>query len=172
MRIFILIFLCIIISSCRTGSDLRADLNMALLTVETEEEFRNIALLKEFKDDFEKYKYEFIVDVPPKLVSKRLNHCYSNGQLYDFGQTKEDLPIQIVNYKNTYIQLGYTSFIGYELGFVYELDEIADIGTKVVWMQKGFDNNDIRNEVGQRVNNFALGISEGKSDGWTRTCNF
>ena len=55
-------------------------------------------------------------------------------------------------------------------GFLYELDEMENGSTKVVWLQEGVDDKDIRNDAGKRIHNFALGISEGSS-GWERTCN-
>jgi len=98
MRIFILLLVGLILSGCQSGGDIRADLNMAVLTVETEKEFRNLPMLKEFKNSID--VYEFTVDVPVELVAQRFKHCWSDGQLLNLSQTKVDKEVQISDFKN------------------------------------------------------------------------
>ena len=175
MKIFILLCIGLFLSSCQSNFNkaqtelLITDLKMAALTVDSEEEFRNIVLLKMFKTDVEKYKYEFTVDVPINIVSQRINHCYSDGQLFNSRQAWAAKALndklfdvfEIINYKNTFAMVGFH--------FLYELDEIENGSTKVVWLQNAVFR-DI-NDEGKRIHNFALGISEGPAR-WSRTCNF
>jgi len=175
MKIFILLCIALFLSSCQSNLKqaqielLLTDLKMASLTVDSEEEFKNIVLLKMFKNDVEKYQYEFTVDVPINIVRQRINYCHSDGQLFDTGQAwagkilddKAFDVYEIINYKNTFAMVGFN--------FLYELDEIENGSTKVVWLQNAVFR-DI-NDEGKRIQNFALGISEGPA-GWDRTCNF
>ena len=145
MRIFILLLLGIILSGCH--------LNMAVLTVETEEEFRSLPMLKEFKSSID--VYEFTVDVPVKLVAQRFKHCWSDGQLLNLSQTKVDKEVQISGFKNSYFLTNYNPFNGTKIGGGWELDELSAEKTKVKFYLLGGTEKWYK-----RHENFAKGISE------------
>ena len=142
MKIFILLCIGLFLSSCQSNFKiaqtelLLTDLKMASLTVDSEEEFRNIVLLKMLFDTGQAWAGKFL-----------------NDKAFDV--------YEIINYKNTFAMVGFN--------FLYELDEIENGSTKVVWLQNAVFR-DI-NDEGKRIQNFALGISEGPA-GWDRTCNF
>lgn len=156
MRIFLLIFLCLVISSCKTGSDLRADLNLYSLTVDSEEEFRNLELLKEFKSNSDVKKHKFTVNVPIQTVAKRFIHC---GTLEN-----KNLPLvkeitAITNHKNTYIKTFWSMFEGYTINEIWELHAVSDKVTQLEIYWDGMVIESVKSKT-KRYENRAKGISD------------
>ena len=157
MRIFILLLLSILISSCRTGSDMRADLNLFSLTVNSEEEYRNLPLLTDFKSTVD--KHEFTVNVPIQLVIKRFMHCTDAVDEKYNTVVKVDNASTITSYKNTYVNTMSNMFTGYKIWEIWELDSLSAEMTNVTLYLRGTLDQSSK-EYAKRFKNYAQGISD------------
>ena len=158
MRIFILLCIGLFLSSCQSGGELRADLNMAVLTVGSEEEFRSFPAIKEFKSRVHAHK--FTTNVTLKLVVKRFLHCANNENRIVSRAWLVDNALEINNYKNTYVITASRPLTGYNIWEVWELDSISSEETHVALYIKGSFDQPSESKGKRYENFFAKGISE------------
>ena len=176
MKIFILLILGLFLGSCGAGggisgsSDMRADVNMATLTVDSEEEFRNLSIFQEYKSS-NVYIHEFTVGVPIKLLKQRFLHCVNNEHKIISSTDLIGKILDIANYKNTYVVTHYNIYTGYTIEEIWELDELNANTTKVKLYYGGFMINADEDRGKRFENYFAWGISE-ESSLFYRACKF
>jgi hypothetical protein len=159
MRIFILLLLGLVISGCqRSGSDIRADLNLAVLTVASEEEFRDLAMLKEFKSKVNEHK--FTTDVSLQLLVHRLKHCAnSENQIIGKAWLVKNA-LEINNFENTYVTTASRPLSGYSIWEVWELNPVTTNKTDVTLYIKGSFDQSSKFKAQRMENYWAKGLSE------------
>jgi hypothetical protein len=138
MRIFILLLIGIIITGCqRPGSDLRADLNLNALTMDSEEAFRNLPEILKYKERAN--KHTFTTRVPLDLAAQRFLYCTDKQNKLTSSLWLVSDGLQTINYKNTYVTTASRPLTGYSIWELWELDALSDNLTKVtLYPQQSF----------------------------------
>ena len=159
MRIFILLLLVLVISGCqRSGSDIRADLNMAVLTTDSEQKFRSLPMLTDFKSSVNEHK--FTTNVSVNTLAERFTHC-ANSENNIIGKAwLVKNALEINNYKNTYVTTASRPFSGYSIWEVWELDPVSNDETNVALYIKGSFDQSSKFKAQRFEDFYAKGISE------------
>ena len=138
MRILLLLLLGLVISGCqRPGSDLRADLNLHALTMDSEEAFRNLPEILKYKERAN--KHTFTTNVPLDIAAKRFLYCAEKQNKLTSAVWLVSDALQTINFKNTYVTTASRPMTGYSIWELWELDPLSENLTKVtLYPQQSF----------------------------------